>query len=142
MLWVCNASREAFILVAWKVLQWNNKMWVEQCNSATNIRWSQGSSPTHIPGGQALTSVRAVQPTLACRAVLQVQKYAERYFGGWRGAADALPSRPVLQREPSARPLGGPLYHEEVSRAGPAALHAYYRAGLPGKDSVTLDAIR
>ena len=73
---------------------------------------------------------------------VQVQKYAERYFGSWRGSPGALPSRPVLESEVSARPSGGPLYYEEASRAGPAALHAYYRPGLPGKDSVTLDAIR
>ena len=83
-----------------------------------------------------------IDPGGAARVVPQVQQFAERYFGGWSGALGAVASQTALPDEPSARPSEGPLYYEEASLSGPAALHAYYRPGLPGTDSVALDAIR
>jgi len=72
----------------------------------------------------------------------QVQKYAERYFGGWKGAPDAVPADRAAASEPAARPDGGPGTFEEATRAGPAAVFAYYRPGVASEDSTSLDVIR
>ena len=74
--------------------------------------------------------------------VTQVQKYAERYFGGWKGASDAVPANRASAAEPAARPEGGPGSFEEATRAGPAAVFAYYRPGVASEDSTSLDVVR
>ena len=72
----------------------------------------------------------------------QVQKYAEQYFGKWKGAPDAVPASRASASEPAARPDGKLGSYEDATRAGPAAVFAYYRPGVASDDSTTLDVIR
>ena len=72
----------------------------------------------------------------------QVQQFAERYFGGWKGAPDAMPPSRASVSEPAARPQGQLGSFEEATRAGPAAVFAYYRPGVASEESTTLDVIR
>ena len=73
---------------------------------------------------------------------MQVQKFAERYFGGWKGATDAVPPSCASVAEAAARPNGQLGSFEEATRAGPAAVFAYYRPGVASDESTTLDVIR
>ncbi len=53
-----------------------------------------------------------------------------------------MPAGRAAASEPAARPDGGLGTYEEATRAGPAAVFAYYRPGVASEDSTSLDVIR
>ena len=73
----------------------------------------------------------------------QVRQYAEKYFGNWRDARGATPPTLADGAQPSAAPNGDSSREfEQKSLAGPAVLHAFYRPGAGGADTLELDVVR
>ena len=72
----------------------------------------------------------------------QAYNYAAKYFGGWECAAGSACAARSLASEPLARPQGATMRFEQLERAGPAVMQAYYRRGVSHTDAVALDAIR
>ena len=71
----------------------------------------------------------------------QVQKLAEKYFGGWQSMSSLPQAGFPSDTEPLPRPEQGPRHFEQGSKAGPLLMQAYYRPAMTSKDAVLLDII-
>ena len=75
-----------------------------------------------------------------CWIVLQVQKLAEKYFGGWKSMSN-LPAGPSpVVNEPLPRPEGS-RHFEQSSKAGPLLMQAYYRPSMTSSKAVVMEII-
>lgn len=71
---------------------------------------------------------------------LQVQKLAEKYFGGWKSMSN-LPAGPnPVVDEPLPRPEGS-RHFEQASKAGPLLMQAYYRPSMTSSKAVVMEII-
>lgn len=68
---------------------------------------------------------------------IQVQHFAEKYFGTWQPTSnEAWPDEPD-----AAKPRGASRRLEQPGRAGPVLMQAFYRGTVNSQDAIRLEVI-